>query len=248
MFTTFKVGAPGVGLGAGVTELLAGLVQPFTVWVTVRAVVEVTVRGLPVPPSLQVSVLPATKLVAVTVELSQLFTTPSTGAAGVGLGAGVMELLAGLIQPFTVCLTVSAVVDVTVRGLPEPPSLQVSVLPATRLVAVTVELSQLLTTPSTGAAGVGLGAGVTELLAGLVQPFTVWVTVRAVVEVTVRGLPVPPSLQVSVLPATKLVAVTVELSQLFTTPSVGAAGREVGWPTVAEVVVVQPRASVTVTL
>ena len=40
-----------------------------------------------------------------------------------------------------------------------------------------VELPQLFTTVNTGAAGTGSGAVVTELLTGLVQPPTVWVTV-----------------------------------------------------------------------
>ena len=59
------------------------------------------------------------------------------------------------------------------------------------------ELPQLFTTDNIGAAGTGIGAGVTELLATLVHPPTVFVAVIAVVAVTVIGLPVDPSLQVS---------------------------------------------------
>ena len=43
-------------------------------------------------------------------------------------------------------------------------------------VAVNVELPQLFTTVTTGAAGISFGAA-TPLPEGLVQPFTVWVTV-----------------------------------------------------------------------
>lgn len=75
--------ALGTCFGAGVTELLAGLGQPPTVCVAVSAVVDVTVRGLPLPPSLQVSV--PVKLLAVTVALPQLFTTASVGAPGTAL-------------------------------------------------------------------------------------------------------------------------------------------------------------------
>ena len=220
-------GAAGVVLGAGDTELLASLVHPFTVWVTVSAVVVVTERGLPLPPSLHTRVAPFTSPVAVIVDVpSQLSTFPSVGAAGFVFGAGVMELLDPLVHPLTVCVTVRAVVEVTVRGLPLPPSLQVSVAPAARPVAVTVDVpSQLSTFPNTGAEGVVFGAGVTELLTELVHPLSDCVTVRAVVELTVRGFPLPPSLQISVAPLTSPVAVIVDVpSQLSTLPKIGAAG------------------------
>ncbi len=49
-----------------------------------RAVVVLTVRGLPLPPSLQVRVAPLTRPVAVIVDVpSQLSTLPKVGAAGV---------------------------------------------------------------------------------------------------------------------------------------------------------------------
>ena len=53
MFVTAKVGAEDT-VGLAVTELLDELVQPPTVCVTVN-VPDITVRGLPVPASLQVS-------------------------------------------------------------------------------------------------------------------------------------------------------------------------------------------------
>src|SRR5215210_3194210 len=101
------------------------------------------------------------------------------GAAGIGLGAGVNALLVALTQPPTVWVAVTAVVVVTVMGLPLAPLLHVKV-PVTP-VAVIVELPQLSTTDSVGAAGIGLGAGVTALLVALTQPPTVWVAVTAVV-------------------------------------------------------------------
>ena len=109
---------------------------------------------------------------------------------------------------------------VTVLGFPVPPSLQVSV-PVTPLAVIT-EFPQLFTTLSTGAVGTGKGAVVTELLDILVHPPEVWFTEIVVAVVNVLGLPVPPSLQVSV-PVT-LLAVTVELPQLFTTDNTGADG------------------------
>ena len=45
------------------------------------------------------------KDVAVNVELPQLFSTVTTGAAGIACGAAT-PLPEGLVQPFTVCVTV----------------------------------------------------------------------------------------------------------------------------------------------
>ena len=64
------MGADGVEVGFAVTGLLAALVHPFTVCVAVR-VPDVTVLGLPVPPSLHVNV-PVTPLAVITEE-PQLF-------------------------------------------------------------------------------------------------------------------------------------------------------------------------------
>ena len=97
-------GVDGKAFGAVVTVLLVRLLQlPFDC-VTVNVPAFVTVLGLPVPPSLQVSV-PVTPL-AVIVELPQLLTTDSTGVAGTGKGAVVTALLATLGQMPTVCVTV----------------------------------------------------------------------------------------------------------------------------------------------
>ena len=97
-------GVAGKAFGAVVTKLLTRLPQlPFDC-VTVNVPAFVTVLGLPVPPSLQVSV-PVTPL-AVIVELPQLLTTVSTGVAGTGKGAVVTALLATLGQMPTVCVTV----------------------------------------------------------------------------------------------------------------------------------------------
>ena len=64
------MGADGADVGFAVTWLLAALVQPFTVCVAVKLPV-VTVIGLPVPPSLHVSVQ-VTPLAVITEE-PQLF-------------------------------------------------------------------------------------------------------------------------------------------------------------------------------
>ena len=120
---TEATGVVGATYGTAVTELLFGLEQPPTVWVTVYEP-DVTVRGLPLPASLQVS--EPVKLVTVKVELPQLFVTVSVGAPGTAIGLAVTELLAGLVQAPTVCVTVNEP-DVTVRGLPLPPSLHVRV-------------------------------------------------------------------------------------------------------------------------
>jgi hypothetical protein len=90
-----------------------------------------------------------------------------------------------------------------------------------KLLAVKVELLQLLTTAKVGGEGIESGAAVMELLLALTQPFTVRVTVY-VPEVTVLGFPLPASLQVKKPPVP--LAVIVEFPQLFTTDKVGAAG------------------------
>ena len=64
------MGAGGDAVGFAFTWLLAALVHPFTVCVAVK-LPEVTVLGLPVPPSLHVSV-PVTPLAVITEE-PQLF-------------------------------------------------------------------------------------------------------------------------------------------------------------------------------
>ena len=112
----------------------------------------------------------------------------------------------------------------TVLGLAAVlPSLHVSVPVAPVTVSVDVP-SQLFVTASVGAGGGFCGAAVTELLAALVHPPTVWVTVNVPGALTVLGLAaVLPSLQVSVPVAPVTVRVDVP-SQLFVTASVGAGG------------------------
>ena len=67
---------------------------------------------------------PAASL-AVMVAPVQLFSIVSTGA-GAEPGTGVTELLAPLTQLFNVLVAVTAVVEVTVIGLPVDPLLHVS--------------------------------------------------------------------------------------------------------------------------
>jgi hypothetical protein len=226
--------------GAGVTELLATLVHPLKVRVAVTAVVVVTVIGLPLPPLLQLSsvggVFAPVPSFAVIIDVpSQLFTAERIGADGNCFGAGVTELLAVLVHPFTVLVAVTAVVVFTVIGLPVWPLLQVSsaegILTPPPSLAVMADVPQLSTTDRTGAVGTVLGAGVTESLAVLVQPFTVRVAVTAVLVATVIGLPLPPLLHVSsvagivvALFALLVLAVIVEVPQLFTTERKGADG------------------------
>ena len=136
---------------------------------------------------------------------SQLFTTESIGAAGVVFGAGVTELLDPLVQSPAVTVAVTAVVVVTVIGLPLPPLLQavdplIIRLPSPSLAVMVDVPPQLSVTVSIGAAGAVFGAGVTALLASLVQPFTVRVAVTEVVALTVIGLPLPPLLHVNSVP------------------------------------------------
>jgi hypothetical protein len=226
-----NTGAEGMGVGFAVTLLLLTEVHPATVCVAVN-VPEVTVRGLPDPASLQVKV-PVTPD-AVMVEFPQLFTTLNIGAEGMGVGFAVTLLLLTEVHPATVCVAVK-VPDVTVRGLPVPASLQVKV-PVTPD-ALMVELPQLLTTLNTGAEGIGVGFAVTLLLFTEVHPATVCVAVN-VPEVTVRGLPVPASLQVKV-PVTPD-AVMVEFPQLLITLNTGADGIEMGLATINAVSDPQP--------
>ena len=116
---------------------------------------------------------PAASL-AVMVAPVQLFSIVSTGA-GVEPGTGVTELLAALTQPFSVLVAVTAVVAVTVIGLPVDPLLHVSwaagmFTPAASL-AVMVAPVQLFSIESTGAVGVcGCASITTSADAGEVQP------------------------------------------------------------------------------
>ncbi len=104
--------------------------------------------------------------------MPQLSTTVTTGADGIAFGAAT-PLPEGLVQPFTVCVTVYVPAVVTVID-----EVIASVLhnkEPVNDVAVNVELPQLSTTDTMGADGRAFGAA-TPLREGLVQPFTVWVT------------------------------------------------------------------------
>ena len=97
------------------------------------------------------------------------------GTAGIVVGAVITALLAALKHPLMLCVTVNVAAVLTVLGLPVPASLQlrVPVIPLT----VRIEIPQLLITDKTGADGIALGAVVTALLEGLVQPLIDCVTV-----------------------------------------------------------------------
>ena len=116
------------------------------------------------------------EMVMVPVALLQVgWMVVAVGAAGIAVGAVITVLLAALKHPLIVCVTVNVAVVVTVLGLPDPTSLQLRV-PVTAL-TVRIEFPQLLITDKTGAVGIALGAVVTVLLAGLVQPLIDCVTV-----------------------------------------------------------------------
>jgi len=114
------------------------------------------------------------KASAVSTELPQLLTTDTVGAVGIDFGAAV-PLPDGLVHPFTVCVTVYTPPVVTVIDGVVAPLLHNSdpVNPE----AVNTELPQLSTTPTVGAATAEFEGAAVPLPAGLVHPFTVWVTV-----------------------------------------------------------------------
>ena len=229
--TTVTTGATGVVFGAAV-PLPAGLVQPFTVVVTVYGPAVPTVIEDVIAPVLHSSV-PAAAVDKVDVLL-QLSTTVTTGAAGVVFGAAV-PLPAGLVQPFTVVVTVYGPAVPTVIEDVIAPVLHSSV-PAAAVDKVDV-LLQLSTTVTTGAAGFVFGAAV-PLPAGLVHPFTVVVTVYGPAVPTVIEDVVAPVLHSSV-PAAAVDKVDV-LLQLSTTVTTGAAGVVFGAAVPLPAALVQP--------
>ena len=99
------------------------------------------------------------KLLAVSVELPQPLTTVTVGAFGTTFGADVPEPL-GLVQPFTVCVTVYVAALFTVIELPV--ALLLHNNDPVKLLAVSVELPQPLTTVTVGAVGTTFGADVPE--------------------------------------------------------------------------------------
>lgn len=123
-------------------------------------------------------------------EFPQLLTTVIAGVAGVAFGAAV-TVAAGLIHPFTDCVTVYEPAVFTVMDDEVAPVLHTRLLP----VAVSVEvLSQLSATATTGAAGV-LACTVTVKLYVLAASPLVAVQVMVVLPVfrviPARLLPLP---------------------------------------------------------
>ena len=156
---------------------------------------------------------------AVNTELVQLLTTLIVGGSTTSLNGAAVAPPLVLVHPLIVCLTVYNPASLTVIAEVVAPLLHNNepVNPD----AVNTELPQLLATLTDGATGVVFGEAVT-LLAILVHPFTVWVTVY------IPGLFTVIDAVVSVVlhnndPA-KFDAVKVELSQLFATSTVGASG------------------------
>ena len=212
-------GDGGVAFGA-VVPLPTRLVQPFTVVVTVYIPDELTVIDEVAAPVLHKNV-PVAAVERVEVLL-QLFTTVTTGVAGVDFGAAV-PLPARLVQPFTVVVTVYLPDELTVIDEVAAPVLHNNV-PVAAVESVEV-LLQLSTTVTNGVAGVDFGAAV-PLPARLVQPFTVVVTVYIPDELTIIDEVTAPMLHNNV-PVAAVESVEV-LLQLFTTVTTGVAGATFG--------------------
>jgi hypothetical protein len=232
LFTTVTTGTDGIAFGAA-TPLPEGLVQPFTVWVTVYVPAVVTVMDEVVAPLLHNK--EPVKDVAVNIELPQLFTTVTTGADGIAFGAAT-PLPEGLVQPFTVWVTEYVPAVVTVMDEVVAPLLHNK--EPVNDVAVNIELPQLSTTDTVGAAGIAFGAA-TPLPEGLVQPFNVCVTEYVPAVVTVIEDEVIASVLHNKEPV-KDVAVNIELPQLFTTVTTGADGIACGAATPLPEGLVQP--------
>ena len=111
------------------------------------------------------------KLEAVNTELPQLLTTPTDGDGTEEFKGAAMPLPCGLVQPFTVCVTVYVPAIVTVIDVVVAPVLHNNdpVNPE----AVNTELPQLFTTLTVGAATEELAGAAVPLPAGLTQPCTV---------------------------------------------------------------------------
>jgi len=231
LFTTVTTGAVGIAFGAA-TPLPEGPVQPFTVCVTEYVPAVVTVVDEVIVPLLHNK--EPVKDVAVNIELPQLSTTDTVGAAGIACGAAT-PLPEGLVQPFTICVTEYVPAVVTVIDEVVAPLLHNN--GPLNEPAVNVELPQLFSTVTTGADGMSFGAA-TPLPEELVQPFTVCVTVYVPAVVTVMDEVVAPLLH-NKEPVNDA-AVNVELPQLSTTDTVGADGIACGAATPLPEGLVQP--------
>src|SRR4029078_4959676 len=130
------------------------------------------------------------KDVAVNIELPQLSTTDTVGADGIAFGVAT-PLPGRLVHPFSVCVTLYVPAVVTVIDEVVAPLLHNK--EPVKEFAVSVEVPQLSTTVTTGADGIAFGAAI-PLPEGLVQPFTVCVTVYVPAVVTVMDEVVAPLL------------------------------------------------------
>ena len=166
------------------------------------------------------------------VELPQLFTTVTTGVAGVAFGAAMPEP-AALVHPLTVLVTVYVPAVVTVIEAVVAPVLHNIVPPAG---IDKVELPQLFTTVTTGVAVIAFGAAMPEP-AALVQPLTVLVTVYVPAVVTVIEAVVAPVLH-NIVPPVGIDK--VELPQLLATVTTGVAVVATGAATPEPAALVQP--------
>ena len=115
------------------------------------------------------------KDVAVNIELPQLSTTDTVGAAGIAFGAAT-PLPEGLVQPFTICVTEYVPAVVTVIEDEVIASVLHNKEPV-KDVAVNIELPQLFTTDTVGAGTVEVTGAATPLPNELIHPFTVCLTV-----------------------------------------------------------------------
>ena len=160
----------GVGFGAAV-PLPAGLVQPFTVCVTVYVPGVVTAIVAVVAPVLH-NIEPVNEP-AVNSLLLQLLVTVTVGA-GTLTGAAI-PLPGALVHPLTVCVTVYVPGAVTVIDAVVAPVFHNR--DPVNDPAVNIELPQLFTTVTVGAGTFEFIGAATPLPEALVQPFTVCVTV-----------------------------------------------------------------------
>ncbi len=156
---------------------------------------------------------------AVNTELPQLLTTVTVGAPTAELNGDAVPLPAGLLHPFTVCVTVYVPASATVIAGVVAPLLHNKV--PLKALAVNTELPQLSTAVTTGTEGDAFGVA-TILPSGLTHSFTVWVTVNVPAFATVINDAVSPVLHNNE-PVNEL-AVNNELSQLSEAATRGADG------------------------
>lgn len=104
LLTTDTVGAVTFEFNGAAVPLPEGLVHPLTVCVTVYVPADVTVMDDVVAPVLHNN--DPVKEPAVNVELPQLLTTDTVGADTLPLSGAAVPLPAGLVHPFTFCVTV----------------------------------------------------------------------------------------------------------------------------------------------